>query len=131
MRGCAAGFAGADYDLQDALVESTNKSSSKAERHGQNFYDYELAGPVSSSDFMAVLYGRSFELIHVGCCMHKPSGDTRACVASAGTSTIQVSCLIKVQLNCRAFSTSRRSLKGEARCMPSLSSLQLRQVPLK
>ena len=42
-----AGFAGADYDLQDALVESTNKSSSKAERHGQSFYDYELAGPVS------------------------------------------------------------------------------------
>jgi hypothetical protein len=127
--GCAAGFAGADYDLQDALVESTNKSSSKAERHGQNFYDYELAGPVSPS-----LNGGSswqnFQDIHVGCCMHKPSGDTRACVASAGTSTIQVSCLIKVQLNCRAFSTSRRSLKGEARCMPSLSSLQLRQVPL-
>lgn len=42
-----AGFAGADYDLQDALVESTNKASSKAERHGQSFYDYELAGPVS------------------------------------------------------------------------------------
>lgn len=41
-----AGFAGADYDLQDALVESTNKSSSRAERHGQSFYDYELAGPV-------------------------------------------------------------------------------------
>ncbi|CAK0736242.1 hypothetical protein CVIRNUC_000714 [Coccomyxa viridis] len=39
------GFAGADYDLQDALVESTNKASSKAERHGQSFYDYELAGP--------------------------------------------------------------------------------------
>ena len=44
-----AGFAGADYDLQDALVESTNKASSKAERHGQSFYDYELAGPVSST----------------------------------------------------------------------------------
>ncbi|CAL5227894.1 g10935 [Coccomyxa viridis] len=39
------GFAGADYDLQDALVESTNKSSSRGERHGQSFYDYELAGP--------------------------------------------------------------------------------------
>ena len=44
-----AGFAGADYDLQDALVESTNKSSSKAERNGQSFYDYELAGPVRRS----------------------------------------------------------------------------------
>lgn len=42
-----AGFAGADYDLQDALVESTDKSSSKGERHGQSFYDYELAGPVN------------------------------------------------------------------------------------
>ena len=62
MLGCAAGFAGADYDLQDALVESTNKSSSKAERHGQNFYDYELAGPVSSSGLMVVFDGRTFEL---------------------------------------------------------------------
>ena len=44
-----AGFAGADYDLQDALVESTNKSSSRGERHGQSFYDYELAGPVRPS----------------------------------------------------------------------------------
>lgn len=41
-----AGFAGADYDLQDALVESTNKTSGRGERHGQSFYDYELAGPV-------------------------------------------------------------------------------------
>ena len=62
MLGRAAGFAGADYDLQDALVESTNKSSSKAERHGQNFYDYELAGPVSSSNFIGVLCGRPFDL---------------------------------------------------------------------
>ena len=51
-----AGFAGADYDLQDALVESTNKASSKAERHGQSFYDYELAGPVS----LTALYNTTY-----------------------------------------------------------------------
>lgn len=42
------GFAGADYDLQDALVESTDKKTTTREVEGQMFYDYELSGPVSS-----------------------------------------------------------------------------------
>ena len=41
-----AGFAGADYDLQDALVESTEKKTTTREADGQQFYDYELVGPV-------------------------------------------------------------------------------------
>jgi hypothetical protein len=41
------GFAGADYDLQDALTESTDKKATTREVDGQTFYDYELAGPVS------------------------------------------------------------------------------------
>lgn len=40
------GFAGADYDLQDALVESTDKKTTTREVEGQMFYDYELSGPV-------------------------------------------------------------------------------------
>ena len=42
----AAGFAGADYDLQDALVESTDKKTTTRDADGQQFYDYELYGPV-------------------------------------------------------------------------------------
>lgn len=42
-----AGFAGADYDLQDALTESTDKKSKTREVDGQTFYDYELSGPVT------------------------------------------------------------------------------------
>ncbi len=42
------GFAGADYDLQDALVESTDKKTKTREVDGQTFYDYELSGPVSA-----------------------------------------------------------------------------------
>ena len=41
-----AGFAGADYDLQDALVESTDKKTTTRNADGQQFYDYELIGPV-------------------------------------------------------------------------------------
>ena len=40
------GFAGADYDLQDALVESTDKKTTTRDADGQQFYDYELIGPV-------------------------------------------------------------------------------------
>ena len=48
-------------------MESTNKSSSKAERHGQSFYDYELAGPVSptalrESDHQHTLLGQDQKL---------------------------------------------------------------------
>ena len=42
-----AGFAGADYDLQDALTESTDKKTATREVDGQTFYDYELSGPVT------------------------------------------------------------------------------------
>eukprot|EP00891_Asterochloris_glomerata_P007426 jgi/Astpho2/7426/Aster-02009 len=38
------GFAGADYDLNDALVSATDKKSSSRELDGQIFYDYEVAG---------------------------------------------------------------------------------------
>ncbi|KAK9842560.1 hypothetical protein WJX81_006106 [Elliptochloris bilobata] len=40
-----AGFAGADYDLQDALTESADKHSSTREVDGQQFYDYDVLGP--------------------------------------------------------------------------------------
>ncbi|CAL8462256.1 g1787 [Coccomyxa elongata] len=42
------GFAGADYDLQDALTESTDKKSTTREVDGQTFYDYELCGPANN-----------------------------------------------------------------------------------
>ncbi|EIE24198.1 hypothetical protein COCSUDRAFT_62706 [Coccomyxa subellipsoidea C-169] len=42
------GFAGADYDLQDALVESTDKKTKTREVDGQTFYDYELSGPANN-----------------------------------------------------------------------------------
>lgn len=38
------GFAGADYDLQDALVGSTDKSNGSHEKDGELFYDYEVVG---------------------------------------------------------------------------------------
>ena len=44
--GACLGFAGADYDLQDALVESTDKKTTTRDADGQQFYDYELYGPV-------------------------------------------------------------------------------------
>ena len=42
------GFAGADYDLQDALTASTDKKAVKrAAPDGADFYDYEVSGPDS------------------------------------------------------------------------------------
>ncbi|KAL0038049.1 hypothetical protein WJX79_000323 [Trebouxia sp. C0005] len=38
------GFAGADYDLQDALVGATDKKNSQHEKDGELFYDYEVTG---------------------------------------------------------------------------------------
>ncbi len=51
-----AGFAGADYDLQDALTESTDKKSTTREVEGQTFYDYELSGPVNPCPAQPKLY---------------------------------------------------------------------------
>ncbi|KAK9817826.1 hypothetical protein WJX72_002773 [[Myrmecia] bisecta] len=39
------GFAGADYDLQDALSYASRKTNSQREVDGQVFYDYEIDGP--------------------------------------------------------------------------------------
>ena len=39
------GFAGADYNLQDALTAATDKKAQKREGSEQEFYDYEVAGP--------------------------------------------------------------------------------------
>jgi len=42
------GFAGADYNLQDALTAATSKKAverADAEKDGGAFYDYEVAGP--------------------------------------------------------------------------------------
>lgn len=42
------GFAGADYDLQDALTGSTDKKTSRRTVDGVgDFYDYEVVGPDS------------------------------------------------------------------------------------
>lgn len=40
-----SGFAGADYDLQDALSGSTNKSATTRQLQGATFYDYEIESP--------------------------------------------------------------------------------------
>lgn len=42
------GFAGADYDLQDALTAATDKKANKRTvADGADFYDYEVVGPDS------------------------------------------------------------------------------------
>ena len=40
-----AGFAGADYALQDALSDATDISRSEAERDGVKFYRYDIDSP--------------------------------------------------------------------------------------
>ncbi|KAG2444061.1 hypothetical protein HYH02_009004 [Chlamydomonas schloesseri] len=40
-----SGFAGADYDLQDALSSATNRSTSSREVAGATFYDYDIESP--------------------------------------------------------------------------------------
>lgn len=40
-----AGFAGADYNLQDALVSSTGTKKGKREVDGRQFYDYDITSP--------------------------------------------------------------------------------------
>lgn len=40
-----AGFAGADYQLQDALVSASYQKSDKRIKDGQEFYDYEVFSP--------------------------------------------------------------------------------------
>lgn len=40
-----ASFAGADYDLQDALNDAEDIKSVESERNGIKFYDYEIASP--------------------------------------------------------------------------------------
>jgi hypothetical protein len=42
------GFAGADYDLQDALTESTDTKQSQREIDGQTYFDYEIFSPVNN-----------------------------------------------------------------------------------
>ena len=39
------GFAGADYNLQDALTAATDKKAQRREGSDQEFYDYEVIGP--------------------------------------------------------------------------------------
>lgn len=40
-----AGFAGADYDLQDALVSSTDSKKAEREVDGRKFFDYDISSP--------------------------------------------------------------------------------------
>lgn len=40
-----AGFAGADYDLQDALVSSTDSKKSERDVDGRKFFDYDISSP--------------------------------------------------------------------------------------
>lgn len=40
-------FAGADYDLQDAISGATNKTTVKREADGNEFYEYDIESPVS------------------------------------------------------------------------------------
>jgi hypothetical protein len=42
------GFAGADYDLQDAITESTDTKQSQREIDGQTYFDYEIYSPVAN-----------------------------------------------------------------------------------
>lgn len=39
------GFAGADYDLQDALATATNKVTSERDVNGQTYYDVQIDSP--------------------------------------------------------------------------------------
>jgi len=43
-----AGFAGADYDLQDAISEATDKSSSDREVDGSKYYDVRIESPATT-----------------------------------------------------------------------------------
>ncbi|GLI69716.1 hypothetical protein VaNZ11_014225 [Volvox africanus] len=40
-----SGFAGADYDLQDALSSATSRTTSSRELSGNTFYDYDIDSP--------------------------------------------------------------------------------------
>ncbi|EFJ48657.1 hypothetical protein VOLCADRAFT_109766 [Volvox carteri f. nagariensis] len=40
-----SGFAGADYDLQDALSSATNRTTSSREVDDKTFYDYDIESP--------------------------------------------------------------------------------------
>ena len=46
---CAAGFAGADYNLQDALTSATDIVKTKRTVDGVDFFDYDIDSPVSIS----------------------------------------------------------------------------------
>jgi hypothetical protein len=41
-----SGFAGADYDLQDALSNATEITKGERDIDGRTFYDYEVDSPV-------------------------------------------------------------------------------------
>jgi len=47
VEGTFQGFAGADYDIQDALMSETNSQRSQREIDGQKYYDYTVDSPIA------------------------------------------------------------------------------------
>jgi hypothetical protein len=58
-----AGFAGADYDLQDAMSAETNRVNGERELDGEKYYDVEIESPdVTYLITVTVKYGKVFAL---------------------------------------------------------------------
>jgi len=47
VEGTFQGFAGADYDIQDAVMSATGTSKMEREIDGQSYYDYQVDSPVA------------------------------------------------------------------------------------
>ena len=47
VEGTFQGFAGADYDIQDAVMSATNTAKGEREIDGQQYYDYQVDSPVA------------------------------------------------------------------------------------
>jgi hypothetical protein len=57
------GFAGADYDLQDAIAMETNRVNGQREFNGEPYYDIQIDSPdVTYLITVTVNYGKVFAL---------------------------------------------------------------------
>lgn len=59
--GTFQGFAGADYDIQDAVMSATNTSQSQRDIDGQSYFDYQVDSPIAHYlATVTVKYGKVF-----------------------------------------------------------------------
>ena len=57
VEGTFQGFAGADYDIQDAVMSATNTTKNKRDVNGQEYFDYQVDSPVAH--YMATITVKS------------------------------------------------------------------------